>query len=309
MKAIKRFIKTIIIMVILFGLISAGVDYYRMLHGMVPVFNRVEYNSRKKIQTYRGLFYTASRKVLTSTREPLEESSKLRFQFITFSLDVPSTWKEKKADMYLKVSPVKECLESSVLYYADKDIKIYTYCIDKIQIEKNDKSEEFISYLQKDHTVINTMIDQLSFGGVLSDHSTYYFTNTDHYSSDDVSIYQCHDDFVTDIYIAPKDSAFQTDFCTYKDDDFKFMFEILDESVEPEKVEGVELLPEVIYEDEEYRYQFDYPKSNYVFITTPAVRGKDETKTPLMTALQSGMVTMEELLDKGLDITKVEKNA
>ncbi len=336
MKVIKNFIKMIIILVLVVGCVTAGVDYLRMKHGKVPVFNQTEYFSRKKIQTYKGLFYTAKRKVLVSTEEPLEESSKLHFKFLFLETDIPSTWVEKKADSSLKVIPVQNCSEGSILYYADKDVKVYTYCIDKIQIEKNHKSQDFLSYLKKDSSILEDMKDQLSYGGILSDSTTEYYTNMDHYYSDDVIVYQCHRNLVEDVYIAPKDSVFQADFCTYKDDDFKFMFEISDETPSEleenyqdlkkkkeeaekkkdnsdENVENGEEItlpePEVIFEDEKYRYEFPYPKSQYVFITTPAVRGKEETKISLMTVIQQQLLSMDELMDKGLDITKVEKNA
>ncbi len=336
MKTIKKFIKIVIVFVLVFGLLTAGIDFFRMKKGLVPVFNRIEYNMRTKIQTYKGLFYTATRKVLISPMEPLEESSKLHFKLFLFEMNIPSTWKEKKAASSLKVKPVVNCNEPSVLYYADKDIKVYTYCIDEIKIEKGKKEQDLLSYLKKDSSILDDIFHQLSFGGVLSDSTTQYYTNMDHFYSDDVSVYQCHRDFVTDVYFAPKDSTFQMDFCTYKDDDFKFMFEILDETPselennyqdlkkkkeEAEKktdnndetTENIEEItlpdPEIIFEDEKYRYEFPYPKSQYVFITTPAVRGKEETKTSLVTVIQDQLLSMDELMDKGLDITKVEKPA
>ena len=66
----------------------AGIAYYQMYTGNVPVFNRTYYDSKHKIQVYQGILYRASRKVLISTREPLEESSDLKYRFLVFDFDM-----------------------------------------------------------------------------------------------------------------------------------------------------------------------------------------------------------------------------
>lgn len=304
MKTITRLIKITIIFGIIFVFGTTAIDYYRMKNGDIPIFNKSEYNSRNKIQKYNGLIYKAQRKIKVSTREPLSESSDIKFKILTLEYDIPSTWQEKKKDYTLDIKKIDSCASSS-LYYADNTNKIYTYCLEDIQIVKNQKKEAFNEALKKDDKLLLDILNKVGYLGILPDSSTQLYQNrNDGFTSTDINIYQCNKEFINDIYITPKEVPFQLDFCTYKDDDFKFIFEIVDES---EKETATTSTPEVIYEDDIYRYEFDYPKSQFVFITTPAIRGKQETKIALMEALNSGLVTIDDLLSKGLQVNKIDK--
>ena len=115
-------------------------------------------------------------------------------------------------------------------------------------------------------------------------------------------------DLSDDFYFVPNDVGIPLDLCVYKDDDFRFIFEIDDQSKEAVVDENAPVTPEIIYQDEQYTYQFDSPKSSYIFITTPEVRGKPASRIPLMNVLNQNLLTIDELIEKGLDVKKVEKN-
>lgn len=307
MKTIGKIIKLIIILVILYASVSTIIDYYRMKNGEVPVFNKSTYDSRKKIQKYKGFIYDAQRKIKTSPREPLSESSNIKFKVLTLKYDIPSTWKEEKKEYKLEINKIDNCT-TSTLYYADLNNKIYTYCIEDINLIKDNKKETLSKAIQKDNKIPTMIFSSIAYSGILSDGTTQVYKNrNDGFSSYDITIYQCNKDFINDIYITPREVPFQLDFCTYKDDDLKFIFEIVDES-EKSSESTTNLTPEIIYEDDNYRYEFEYPKSQFVFIKIPAVRGKEETKIPLMQALNSNIVTIDEVLAKGLQVNKVAKS-
>ena len=63
-------IRNFLIIFTLFGVLTAGLDYLRMNSGLAPIFNISKFNEKTRIQSYRGLFYQASRKVKVSTNEP-----------------------------------------------------------------------------------------------------------------------------------------------------------------------------------------------------------------------------------------------
>ena len=46
-------------------------------------------------------------------------------------------------------------------------------------------------------------------------------------SNSGLTMYRCNKQNINDVYFAPAGVSMQQDFCTYKDDDFKFIFEIL----------------------------------------------------------------------------------
>ena len=126
-------------------------------------------------------------------------------------------------------------------------------------------------------------------------------------SNNGLKMYRCNKQNINDVYFAPAGVSMQQDFCTYKDDDFKFIYEIEEAPAEnTEKIEG-EDTKEVFYEDETYRYEFDVPTLNRISITTPEIRGKAATSTPLKTILDYKILTLDELAEKGLKFNKIDK--
>ena len=59
---------------------------------------------------------------------------------------------------------------------------------------------------------------------------------------------------------------------------------------------------EKFYEDDDYTYYFPCTKSNSIY-----VKYKDGSKTLVVSALEDKKVTINELIDAGLDVVKKEK--
>ena len=305
---ILKIIRNVIIIVFLFAVITAVLDYTRIISGLEPIFNISSYNSVTHIEKYRGLFYQASRKTKINNEEDLEDSFDINFYVLTIKIDVPNKSNVDNFEFYLKTSEVNECSESSKLYYADKDIKIYTYCIDSINVVESGQSKEntLLSYLKKDNKIIDDLIQNISFTGLYVDDSTEMFkTFDDSFSNNGISLYKCNNPNINDIYIGPKEINMQSDFCTYKDDDFKFISTISEEKLDSETVDANE--KEVFYEDDNYRYEFDEKKSDRIFIVAPAVRLSPEKKYSLKDVLNYKLLTIDELEEKGLKFNKVAK--
>lgn len=298
-------ITKMLIIFVVFGFLTAAIDYFRMKSGENPLINIKKYNEKTKIQTFRGIFYKAERKVTSSDKESLTESSGIKFSILVFELAVPRQFKEIKSTYSINTKEIENCQEPAKLYYADKSIKVYTYCLEDIKLTKNNKEEVLEKYLKKSTTIIDELDAELSYLGLYSDRTTLMFKDTNNIAKNGLTMYRCNRPNINDVYIGPEGTTFQPDFCTYKDDDFKFMYTIEEE---PQTVADETLKQkEVIYEDEQYRYEFDEIKSNRIFIVTPAVRGKEEIRYPLMDIIHGNVLTLDELASKGLKFNKIDK--
>lgn len=288
MKRIFKFIFIVILSILLIGMITGFIDYFRMTSGSLPIFNISSYDSAKKKQVFQGMFYKASRKVTGTDKEGLSDSTKLKFKFIIFDMSVSEQKKVENVEYNFIVKESGTC--SSDLYYADLKTKIYTYCLDNIMVN----NKELLSYLEKDKNIIDNIENSINYTGLYKD-NTMMFKNTN------IKIYHCSNN---DVYIGKNDLEFRDDFCTDKDDDLKFIFEIKEET------DNVELKDEeeVFYEDDKYTYSFDKVKSDYIYITAPKNRGRDEKKIKLKEVLNNKLLSIDDLEKKGLNFTKKEKN-
>lgn len=299
-------IKELILLFILIGAASALIDYARIAGGEIPVFCIKHYNKTTKIESFRGLFYQASRKVHISTEEKLVDSTDIKYEVFTKEIEVPQQFKEQDFDYTLSITKQEECNSQSKLYFADTNTKLYTYCIEKIELKEagRDEKKDLIEYLRKDSTLMEDIVNRMTYTGIDSDDSTLKFKKIDDsLTTDAIKMYRCHKKNINDIYILPESEAKQDDFCEFKDDDYDFLWyveeEVKENNEEPEK--------EVLYENDEFRYEWDEKKSDRVFVVVPGIRGRDEKKTPIREILDSNKHTIEELIERGLKINKVEK--
>lgn len=300
-------IRNFLILFTLFGVLTAGLDYLRMNSGLAPIFNINKFDEKTRIQSYRGLFYQASRKVKVSTNESLVDSSNIEYTVLNQKINVPKQFKKQERDFLIKTNVIKDCTEQSKLYYADLNVKVYTYCLNDIKVEENNKTKELKDLLTKDKNILKNIDYKLAYTGINADKTTLMYEDLYNLSNNGLTMYRCNKQNINDVYFAPAGVSMQQDFCAYKDDDFKFIYEIEEAPAEnTEKIEG-EDTKEVFYEDETYRYEFDVPTLNRISITTPEIRGKAATSTPLKTILDYKILTLDELAEKGLKFNKIDK--
>ena len=147
----KTFFGTVFrfIFLILFLLFAfAGIDYYRMTEGYLPVFSIPSYNSKTRVQTFKGTFYTADRTVRASVSESIGESSNFHYRLFQFpiSIEVP---KSKTTDLFDIDGKKSDVCGESQLVYADKERKIYLFCLDDLQIRFGNDQNDINSLIKK----------------------------------------------------------------------------------------------------------------------------------------------------------------
>lgn len=308
-----KLIKKLLFLFVLLGALSTGIDYARITAGETPVFNKKSYNSKTHIERFRGLFYIAERKVKSSVNEPLVDSSDIKFKVLTFKIDVPRQFKEQTFEFSLETKNEETC-QASKLIYADRAIKIYTYCLEEVNVIDNstNKKDTLVNYLKNDYTIIDDIDSKLIFLGTKADNTQgstgsilRFKSEDDSFTNNGLELYRCNKLYVNDVYLAPKGTGIIEDFCKYKDDDFYFMYEITIDPL-PEGVEEVKM-PDPFLENETYRYEFETQQKDRVFITTPGVRGRAPKKIPLQQVLQQNILTLEQLTERGLKYNTIDK--
>lgn len=313
MKFIKALRNTFVIIMI-FGVITALIDYYRMINGYVPIYSRVNYNEKSRIETYRGLFYVAERKIKLDRKERLSSSDNLKYKFLIYELDIKKVYNLKKYDYIVLTQEQEKCDSKSKLLYADLNRKYYTYCIDSIKIKELSKEpKELLSYVEKNDEIIKELESEMQYTGLYKDGTTQiYKSEKEVMSNHGLTMYICNKKNINDVYIVPKDIKMnENDFCVYKDDDFDFLWTITEEKtpdgIEYPKDEDGNIKPEAFLEDDINRYEFSEPKKDRIFITVPEVRGKKTVKIPLMEILKTKRLSLEQLKERGLVYNTINK--
>ena len=215
----KRLFKTIfrMIFLIIFILFAfAGIDYYRLTKGELPVFQISQFNSKTRIQTFIGTFYKATRKVRANPEEPLEESSKVEYYLFGFPIDLKVEKKSFKDDFSIEIQKSDNCSGKFTLLYADHNTKLYTYCLESIRVTQDGKEKDLLPLLQSDTSIIEVIKGQLAYMGLLSDNKTEQYDSRENYDLN-VRLFQCNDLYVSDVTIGPKDMSYQNDFCSFKE--------------------------------------------------------------------------------------------
>ena len=136
-----KLIKRLILLFLLLGIASTGIDYTRITTGETPIFNIREFDSKTKKETFKGMFYVFERKVSASTNEKLVDSKNLKFEILTYKIEVPKLYTEKVFEFSVETKNEETC-SSSKLLYADRAIKIYTYCLEEINIIDNNELQD-----------------------------------------------------------------------------------------------------------------------------------------------------------------------
>ena len=308
-------IRNILIVIVLFGVLTAGIDYIRMCAGKNPIFSISSYKSKERMQFYRGMFYQGSRNYTISPDEPLEDSKNVTFRILFWKIDVQKKHDEKKDEYTIETEESSECTTSKLIY-ADMHIKVYTYCLDDVSINTSGKKISLFDFLSTNPNSIEDIDYHMGYVGLYDDNKTIMLKSRDDgFTNNGLSMFRCNNTNVNDIYIGPINMSFQPDFCTHKDDDFKFLYKIEEISID-EDISSQDNLntseesnKEVFFEDDNYRYEFDEVKSNRIFIVYPSVRGINEFKFSLKDALTNNIITIDDLKEKGLKFNKIEKNS
>lgn len=151
-----KLIRSIIFLVLLIGLATAGLDYYLLINNQKPVFNIREYNELKHIEVFKGLFYQVRRKIHISDKEEINDSKNVTYMFILYKINIPTKKKKIKDDNNIHIVKSKDCTDNQSIYVEKEDYKVYTNCIEKIRIKNNKDLNE----IENNQSLVNSIINK-----------------------------------------------------------------------------------------------------------------------------------------------------
>jgi len=294
------FIGKLLILIVFLGVLTCFIDYTRVIDNEEPLFAIKTYDKNKRIQKYRGFFYIVERKISVSETETMKESKNITFKLLVFELSLKARQVEEKKNLNVSYKTEEECTTSK-LVYATEEIKVYTYCLNDIKFNLNNKETSYKEYFKN-----NDITEILPFYGMDKDRTTQvYIDNNKEYSKDGFKVFKCNNsNDKKSLYFTNLNSDKQADFCTLKDDDFKFTVRIEDNNDKDvcKVEEGMDPLPvEVFYEDEENTYTFECNKSNNIKLVNY------QKELSIKDALNTNQVSITDLKNKGLKFNTVKK--
>lgn len=156
-----KLIRIIILLALLIGLTTAGIDYYLLINNHKPVFNIREYNEIKHIESFRGLFYQARRETHISDKEQINDSKNVRFIFILYKINIPINKIKSNKKSNINILKSNDCIENQSIYIDTDDYIIKLNCIDSIKVNNNQELNE----IKNSKTVINSIINKSLYLG------------------------------------------------------------------------------------------------------------------------------------------------
>ena len=87
MKKVIKMIYRIVLIVLLIGLITGIVDYFQIKNNNFPLFALRKYEVVGKKETFRGLFYKATRTITISQDESIPLSKDFKFTFLIYQYE------------------------------------------------------------------------------------------------------------------------------------------------------------------------------------------------------------------------------
>ena len=203
MRLINR-IRLLLWILVIAGAGTAYLDYDRLVQGELPVFCKTTYNEKTKVETFRGLFYVAERTVKHNTKERLELSSNVKYSFLHKTLKIKDKHPQTTYDFVLYVTPSLSCPTPARVYAELEDKNVYIDCIASIRIKnkKEKESKDLGETIKEDPTIIDEIINNVTFTGIDKDKTTeHYMTTDDTFSNKQLYIYRCHGNNSRNVYI------------------------------------------------------------------------------------------------------------
>lgn len=121
---------------------------------------------------------------------------------------------EESFDGLIKVVEVSDCDEEAQLY-VESDIKVYTYCLEKIEIYKSNKYWVLKKWMTSINQYASASIEEiLAEEDLWNDVELYRDGGSKLYMSDDFRILQCNTlDGNKDVYIGNDSMSYEEGFC------------------------------------------------------------------------------------------------
>ena len=119
MKSIVKLFYKLLSIIVLVGSITGAVDYFQLKSNNFPLFAKRSYDAPKKRETFRGLFYEATRIVSISTNESIPLSKNVKFTFVIFDIPLEIDPVPINKDFRVKTKEDKSLTTSELYFYND----------------------------------------------------------------------------------------------------------------------------------------------------------------------------------------------
>jgi hypothetical protein len=192
-KRIKIFVIAIVSIALL-GVIFGTVDYIRVKNGKPPIFT-IHVHTSGNWDKYYGLGY-----LVVKNDACQGNYTKFGPYFASYACFIESDYVTK-----IKVVKTANCDNKAKLYYNEGDRKIYTYCLDQIDVYNENKTMSLKNYLEIDSNAVDFIINNF----VEDKGEPYNDGGSIMYHGDEFNILKCHTIAGNnDIYIGGKDMGY-----------------------------------------------------------------------------------------------------
>ncbi len=122
--------------------------------------------------------------------------------------------KETKKDYKYEIVELTDCKKEPILYYEEKDKKVYLYCLNSIKVKDGNDSLELRNYYKRNPEVMNQMMKELEVIDTLDDGGTTFYRDENKVSANGFTLIKCANFMGNkNIYIGPKNMNFEKNFC------------------------------------------------------------------------------------------------
>jgi hypothetical protein len=206
---VKKVIKIILIIITLIVVLCAifgAVDYSRAKNGKKPIFIFHNENINSKNELVAIAYYGLGYKLIVCNKYC--DANKV--VFMPLYLGTYAWFIGPDYITNVKITKSEECDNKAKLYYTEESRNIYIYCLDQIEIEKENETMQLKDYLWTDPNVIDDIITRFTDNNT----NSYDDGGTILYKGDEFNLLKCHTlAGNNDIYIGDKTMGYPNNFC------------------------------------------------------------------------------------------------
>lgn len=204
MKKIFKVIVLVISLLILVLLLFGTVDYNRLINGKKPIFTYHLVNKKDKnkdVSTeYYGLGY-----VLVDCRYCTKKITVMPLYLGSYVWFI-----DEEYITNIEIKNSKKCDNKEKIYFEEENKNIYIYCLDEINVIKDNKKIQLSEYLKTDKEALNFILNNF----VKESYSSYDDGGSKLYSGEEFNLLECNTiDGNNDIYIGNKSMGYFSGFC------------------------------------------------------------------------------------------------
>lgn len=204
MKKVFKIIILVSTAILLIELIFLIVDYKRIENGKNPIFIYRSVNISEDSEYVSTEYYGPGYK-LVDCKYCTEKIIVMPLYLGSYAWFIDADY-----ITYIEIEDSKKCNNKAEIYFEEENRNIYVYCLDKINIIKNNEKIELKEYLKTDKEAIDFILGSFT----KESYGSYDDGGSKLYSGEDFNILKCHTiDNNNDIYIGNKNMGYFNSFC------------------------------------------------------------------------------------------------